>query len=226
MMYQNTDDDDFELLIASNPEPSCPVVLLLDNSSSMHGERINELNKGIAFFKECVLKDELASLRLEVSIITFGDKPEVIQDFSSIDDFEMIELSTKGYTPMGEAIIMALDRLESRKNRYKKVHLDYFQPWIILITDGEPTDDCELAAARIKENVELKKLYFIPIGVESADMKKLKEISHPGFKPVLLKSTDFRSLFQWLSDSLSQKSVNGEQITSDDFDKWAESIAS
>ncbi len=31
----------------SNPEPRCPVVLLIDVSASMQGERIRTLNKGV-----------------------------------------------------------------------------------------------------------------------------------------------------------------------------------
>jgi hypothetical protein len=73
-MYNNTDDDGFEFLIASNPEPRCPLVLLLDNSSSMHGEKIKGLTKWIACFKECILDNQLAGsgwryllLHLEIS---------------------------------------------------------------------------------------------------------------------------------------------------------------
>jgi uncharacterized protein YegL len=123
----------------------------------------------------------------------------VIQDFSSVDDFELIELFPKGDTPMGEAITMALDHLEDRTNKYKKHYLNYFHPWLILIAGGDPTDSCDTAASRIKANVELKKLYFIPIGVNSANVEKLEEIFHPQCKPVLLDSTNFRSLFHWLT---------------------------
>ncbi len=55
-----------------NPENRCPVLLLLDTSGSMAGEPIQELNRGIAAFKEDVLKDTKASLSVEVAMITFG----------------------------------------------------------------------------------------------------------------------------------------------------------
>jgi uncharacterized protein YegL len=45
-----------------NPENRCPVLLLLDTSGSMAGEPIQELNRGIAAFKEDILKDTKASL--------------------------------------------------------------------------------------------------------------------------------------------------------------------
>ncbi|MCF3574495.1 hypothetical protein [Planktothrix agardhii] len=39
---------------AINQEPRCPVVLLLDNSGSMSGQPIQQLNQGVAVFKQFV----------------------------------------------------------------------------------------------------------------------------------------------------------------------------
>ncbi|MGI0483604.1 vWA domain-containing protein [Geminocystis sp. CENA526] len=66
---------------ADNPENRCPVILLLDTSGSMAGEPMKELNEGIRAFKEDVLKDTQATLSVEISIITFGETVNVIQDF-------------------------------------------------------------------------------------------------------------------------------------------------
>jgi uncharacterized protein YegL len=54
-----------------NPENRCPVVLLLDTSGSMTGEPIQELNQGVALFRDNILKDARASLRVEVAIVSF-----------------------------------------------------------------------------------------------------------------------------------------------------------
>jgi uncharacterized protein YegL len=59
-----------------NPENRCPVILLLDSSGSMSGQPIQELNRGLAAFKEDVQKDAQASLSVEVAIVTFSpDRP-------------------------------------------------------------------------------------------------------------------------------------------------------
>ncbi|MFM6452348.1 MAG: hypothetical protein ACKPH7_11135 [Planktothrix sp.] len=39
---------------AINEEPHCPVVLLLDNSGSMSGQPIQQLNQGVVVFKQSV----------------------------------------------------------------------------------------------------------------------------------------------------------------------------
>jgi hypothetical protein len=46
-----------------NPENRCPVILLLDTSGSMSGQPIQQLNRGIAAFKEDVLKDTQEPLK-------------------------------------------------------------------------------------------------------------------------------------------------------------------
>ncbi|RUT07145.1 hypothetical protein DSM106972_024060 [Dulcicalothrix desertica PCC 7102] len=63
-----------------NPEPRCPVILLLDTSGSMSGQPIKELNDGIMAFKQSIQQDGLASLRVEVAIVTFGESVSVAQN--------------------------------------------------------------------------------------------------------------------------------------------------
>lgn len=59
---------------AENPEPRCPVVLVLDTSGSMQGAPITELNEGMRAFAAAIQADRLASLRVEVAVLAFGGK--------------------------------------------------------------------------------------------------------------------------------------------------------
>jgi len=101
-----------------NPENRCPVILLLDTSGSMYGQPIQELNRGLAAFKEDVLRDSQASLSVEMAIVTFGPV-QLTQGFTTIDQFTPPKLEANGDTPMGEAIEYALDLIEGRKFTYK-----------------------------------------------------------------------------------------------------------
>jgi len=127
--------------IANPQHPHCATILLLDISGSMVANgKIKQLNDGLRFFKEDVIADELASKRVDLAIITFGDSVTIAHDFSLMEDFDPPTLKAGGLTPMGEAILKAIDLVEARKLEYKSRGIDYYRPWIFLITDGEPTD--------------------------------------------------------------------------------------
>ena len=69
-----------EIVEISYPQqPHCPTVLLLDISGSMIvGDKIGQLNDGIRAFKEEIEKDELARKRVDLAVVTFGQKVDVI----------------------------------------------------------------------------------------------------------------------------------------------------
>ena len=106
---------------AENPEPRCPLVLLLDVSGSMsRNNKIDNLNEGIKILKDELEKDDLTKLRVEVAIVSFGQEVNVVQDFVTVDEFKAPTLTTDGQTMMGTGINKALDMVNERKNVYKE----------------------------------------------------------------------------------------------------------
>lgn len=199
--------DDF----ASNPEPRCPCVLLLDVSGSMNGRAIDELNAGLNTFREELLADPLATKRVEVGIVTFGPV-KIEMPFTGASVFYPPTLQAQGDTPMGEAIRQALNMLEDRKREYRSNGIAYFRPWVFLITDGAPTDQWQGAAAALREGETSKKFAFFAIGVKDANMEILAQISPR--TPLSLDGMKFRELFSWLSTSLRSvsRSTPGQQV--------------
>lgn len=196
-------NDEFSSVeFAMNPEPRCPCILLLDTSSSMSGDPINELNAGLDAFHESLSEDELAMLRVEISIITFGGSVDVKQDFTTANNFRPPVLEASGNTPMGSAINLALNKVEERKEEIRQNQMLYYRPWVFMITDGHPTDGntWQIAAKRVHELESQKKLVFFAVGVEGADMNILGEISSR--QPLKLIGLNFGEMFLWLSTSL------------------------
>jgi len=192
-----------------NPESRCPVVLLLDTSKSMAGTPIAELASGVATFKADVARDDLAALRVEIAVITFGGEARLAHDFATVDGFEPPLLRADGETPMGAAIELGLDLVEARKRTYNAHGIKYYRPWVFLITDGAPTDGkrWEQAAARVGAMEDARKLSFFAIGVAGANMDILGRITPPSRPPLRLQTLAFRDLFEWLSASVKRVSV-------------------
>ena len=199
---------------ADNPEPRCPCVLLLDNSWSMNGAPITELNQGLATFKEELLTDSLAAKRVEIAIVTFGPV-EVVNDFQATEQFLPPHLTARKDTPMGSAIAQGLDLLDQRKAQYREHGIPFFRPWMFLITDGSPTDDWKAAAAAVRAGEESRAFAFFAVGVEGANLDILQKISIR--QPLRLKGLRFRELFQWLSNSMRSvsRSIPGTEVPLD-----------
>lgn len=188
---------------ANNPDPRCPCILLLDVSASMSGRPLEALNAALAAFREDLSSDSLAMKRVEVGIVTFGPV-KVEMPFTSALTFDPPTLQAQGDTPMGEAIVQAINMVEDRKRVYRAHGISYYRPWILLISDGAPTDQWQAAANAIREGETAKKFAFFAVGVNGADMDTLGKISTRA--PLALNGLNFRELFLWLSSSLSSVS--------------------
>jgi uncharacterized protein YegL len=215
--------------LINNPSNRVPVVLCLDASGSMTGEPMRELNEGIRLFINSVKEDPVASSSVELCIVTFSDDARLVADFRELTNLQFDQLtSTGGMTNLGAGVNLALDQLEQRKTQYKKVGVEYYQPWIVLMTDGCPNVgtlhlDAADRATRLEAN---RKLVVFPIGIgNDADMSELARFSK-NRQPLKLKGLNFRQFFDWLSKSVSRvsQSMPGEKVTidTDGIKGWGE----
>ncbi len=203
--------------LVENPTARIPICLVLDVSGSMEGDPINELQEGFNVFMNTIQSDEVAKYAAEICVVTFGGAVEKKLDFASIERQETPILSTEGLTPMGEAVVLAINLLDARKREYKSAGVDYFQPWLVLMSDGESTDDISLAEKKVNELTSRKQLTVFPIGIGmSANLRELARLSG-GRPPLRLKGLNFKEFFVWLSQSVSRvsQSTPGEKVELD-----------
>ncbi len=204
-----------------NTERRCPVILLQDTSSSMRG-CINQVNAGLQDLKADLSSDYLASQRVEVAVVTFGPV-QLVQDFVTVDQWMPPHLSASGSTPMGEALLFAIEQIRIRKSAYREAGIPYYRPWIWLVTDGAPTDDWRRALEAVQAEVQRGGIEMFTVGTDQADFSVLAQISYPR-KPVKLRETKYREMFVWLSQSLKpvSKAEPGAQMNLAAPTNWGE----
>lgn len=201
-----------------NPTPRIPVVICLDVSSSMMGEPIQELNKGLKLFYDAIYASDDARYAAEICIVTFGDVVEVVSPFNLVSKKTEVRLKANGKTLIGTAINKALELLETRKKTYKLTGTPYYQPWLIVMTDGcSYGESLDLLHSSIKKCNKLEndsRIVVFPIGIgHSADYLMLNKFStrHRAFK---INNLKFEEFFEWLSQSISvvSSSQTGDTI--------------
>ena len=210
MLTQRDFNDDVPSIVNAN-EPHMALCLLLDTSGSMMGEPIDELNSALNRFKAEVCEDKQTRDILDIAIVEFNTTHTVIQEFVPIEFMQPIQLEATGGTNMAPAIEEAIDLVNERSRFYARTSGQPYKPWIVLISDGEPTDDINAAAQRVHEMEAAQKLSLISLGVEGYNSQVLHQLS--GDKVLKLNGYDFTGFLNWVGKSMRaiSESAPGEK---------------
>lgn len=191
--------------LITNPTPRIPICLCLDVSGSMQGEPISTLNEAILQFYRDIDSDTQTATSCEIAVVTFESSAELLEDFSLVAVKETQPLTARGTTNMHDGVQLALDILNQRKNDYKQNGIEYYQPWLILMSDGHPNAPHSLGNLQntIKEMEANKKLMILPVGIgASADLDVLADFSNKRPGSFLLKGLKFKEFFNFISKSM------------------------
>lgn len=180
--------------------------------------RMDELNNGLQQFIRDILADPMAKLSADVTVMTFARTIKTVKEFGPIrkSDAELtITTSQEDETLLGEAVESALTELDNRKFTYQAHGVEYYQPWLIVMTDGIPTSTRHREfSGRLQELSASKKLSVFVFGIGNADLSELSSIS-PVRPPMPINEQKFTELFAWLSRSVRMVSMSmpGEGVS-------------
>ena len=215
---------DFDL--QTNTTIRIPICLVVDTSGSMAYKdnigvsRIDRLAKGILKFYKDVRSDLFLSSAADIALIGYNSEAYEISGFSQqFSEDDELAFKVGGAGNLGLGVNAALDRLEKRKELYRENYVDYYQPWIIILSDGKPTgkgaaSDLKAAQARTIELETNRRLVVIPVMI-SGDMSDQKHEMYArqgynhlrGFSrrnnPQQIYDIQFMDFFEWLSKSVA-----------------------
>lgn len=194
--------------------------------------KMDKLSEGLGAFYQAIKEDDMACDSCVSEIVTFKDTPSLFEQFDNVDDKRVPKFPRpSGNTNMTKALEMALDTLDKQKALYKQNCMPYFQPWLVVFTDGQPSDDITRITNELIKRQKNKRLivYICPLAKEDdkAAMDKLKKLVYAradGGQSEFIPCDDpkrIREFFAFLARSVSVV-ANDETMPSffDDISDW------
>ena len=209
--------------------------LVVDASGSMDEPvpgtgktRIQFLNEGLKALHSDLMADETARNRVRLAIVMVGgprDDADIMMDWTDAADFQPITFSAGGTTPLGKGMRIALQMIEQEKQNLKAAGIQYTRPWLMVMSDGIPTDepaDWQMATAECRDAEKNKRCVIYPIAVDDGDLTVLGQLSSMT-PPLKMSGAKFREFFVWLSSSLGamSRSAPGQTAQLASISPWA-----
>lgn len=112
----------------------------------------------------------------DISIVTFGGDVKVMDKFGFINEKSFPSFIIKGNAKLAQGVQKSVDILMERKGYYRENNIDYFQPWLFLITNEKIDDIDELPVIQelTKSLVQEKKLQFVGLVIDNYSNKNEK----------------------------------------------------
>jgi uncharacterized protein YegL len=184
----------------STPPRPLPVVLLLDCSGSMAGEKIAAVNAAVRELGADLAASRQPQGEIHVCVIRFGNQVDVgpLQPAAA---WAPPELHAGGQTAMGGAVDALIKLVEDPE----RVPPNAYTPTVVLISDGVPTDNFEAALGRLLEPKRKHRMVRLAMAIgDDADQALLKRFIANAEIP-LVKANEtarIRDFFRWVTLSV------------------------
>ena len=160
---------DREPIITKPKRDKLVVSLVVDNSSSIQGERATKLKEAIKMFNdkisESVYKDDL-----DVAIYGFdGFTYSAIKSFGKEMELELFEKG--GVQVLSKTMDQALTDLMNQDSQYEKQNIRTHRPWLIVLTDGDCYGDISGVAKKLRKHLKNRELTYFPFSLSNYEIE-------------------------------------------------------
>lgn len=226
MFNFNDESNNFSMDFTPARARMLPVIILADTSGSMHGEKIDSLNRAMSEMIESFTQNDSVQAEINVAIISFGGSAKLVQDLTPVDEITIPIFTAGGGTPLGGAIRLATDLIEDRERLPKNA----YRPVIVLLTDGIPTDDANSAISKFVSEGRSRSCDRWSIGIgegyahEKSKALLEKFLSHSEDKFVMNvqkanELVDFFAIFSTMLETRTKSKDPNETTAKDEIDK-------
>ena len=180
-------------------------IFLADCSTSMSGGKIQALNhairEAIPHMREVAKGNPNAEVLVRAIKFSAGAQWHVSQP-TNVDEFEWTDLSVSGMTDMGRALLLVTEALKVSSMPERAL-----PPVLVLISDGQPTDDFKGGLQALMAEPWGKKAVRLAIAIgEDADAGVLRDfIGHTEIQPLQANNAeDLVNYIRWASTAVLQ----------------------
>ena len=180
-------------------------IFLADCSTSMSGGKIQALNhairEAIPHMREVAKGNPNAEVLVRAIKFSAGAQWHVSQP-TNVDEFEWTDLSVSGMTDMGRALLLVTEALKVSSMPERAL-----PPVLVLISDGQPTDDFKGGLQALMAEPWGKKAVRLAIAIgEDADTGVLRDfIGHTEVQPLQANNAeDLVNYIRWASTAVLQ----------------------
>lgn len=201
-----------------------PVILLLDSSGSMEGDKINVLNAAVLEMLQSFADEDVGTAAIHVGVIQFGKMVGWHQNLQPVDQIldRWEGLTAAGKTPLGAALGLLRESLDDRD----LVTSRSYRPTIVLVSDGIPTDDWGGPMAELLGSSRASKAVRFAMGIgEDADLVVLEQFIGKTSGSRVFQAHEARkiqSFFRFVTMSVTTRTRSGspDQIVPSDPDDY------
>jgi uncharacterized protein YegL len=157
------------------------------------------------------LQDLLSSLAaetdqcpgLDLGVVTFANHARVAIPMAPLGEARLPKLAFGGGSALAAALALGLDLIADQSAVYQRGNVASHRPWVVVITDGPPTDDISNVLVRLHslEASTPSQLTLLPVVLDANDVHVLPKLStlHQWAN---LSPPELGGLFRWLSEAL------------------------
>ena len=147
-----------------------PVIVAVDRSGSMSKNgKIEALNLALKNFVNSLKEEKSDKIEIQLALYSFGGRDEVTceNELSPLSAVDCKEYTAYGRTPLGGTLNAIKQLIEDRA----KIPSRAYAPTVVIITDGESTDETAQALTSFKNEGRSAKAFRIAMAIgDDADV--------------------------------------------------------
>ncbi len=183
-----------------------PIFFVLDCSESMVGEKLKQMEEGIAAIVKTLRTDPHALETVHISVIAFAGTAKTIAPMVEVVSFYPPKLPLGGGTSLGAALDVLMENIDKNVVKTTSDKKGDWKPIVYLFTDGHPTDNPTQSISRWNSSYA-KKSNLIAVGLgKSVDLSIMRKLTENVLVLEDSSEADFKKFINWVTASVVAQS--------------------